>query len=128
MISAATALCMGVLCIPLSSEAPMPVSPAASVTAATEGITGSGTCGANLTWSIDEKERPLIIGGIGRMTEWDEIGKIPWRNLYGYYDNVIVEKGVTSISHNAFQGAKLHTVTLPDGCPMQSLTVSNAAC
>lgn len=65
----------------------------------------SGTCGDNLTWTMDDRGN-VIISGTGPMTEYRDAGTSPWthpgddirNNIYG----VIVEEGVTSIGQNAF--------------------------
>ena len=65
----------------------------------------SGTCGENLTWTMDDRGT-VTISGTGPMTDYPVAGTSPWthpgddirNNIYG----VIVENGVTSIGQNAF--------------------------
>lgn len=74
----------------------------------------SGTCGENLTWSLDN-EGTLTISGTGEMNNYDifdsDIGK-GYRNSI---KRVVIEEGVTSIGDNAFSYCSSITeVTIPD--------------
>lgn len=72
----------------------------------------SGTCGDNLTWSLDY-EGVLTISGTGEMTNF-EFGESPW---YGNaaIKNVIIEEGVTSIGNGVFYYCtSLTSVTIGD--------------
>lgn len=62
----------------------------------------SGTCGDNVTWSLDTTTGVLTISGSGAMTMYDGHEKTPWRLYEKYIKIVIIENGVTSISNNAF--------------------------
>ena len=65
----------------------------------------SGTCGDNLTWTLDD-EGLLTISGTGDMTER------PWETEA--VKRVVIEEGVTGIASYAFNGcANLEAVTLP---------------
>ena len=76
----------------------------------------SGTCGENLTWSLDN-EGTLTISGTGEMNNYvyfydSDIGK-------GYRQSikrVVIEEGVTSIGDNAFTTncRGITDVTIPD--------------
>ena len=79
----------------------------------------SGTCGDNLTWTLDS-DGTLTIEGTGPMDDyWTDEGPvdIPWKN-YRTRDikKVVLKKGVTTIGNKAFAGAYgLETVVLPNG-------------
>lgn len=72
----------------------------------------SGTCGENLTWTLDS-DGTLTISGTGEMSTYSW-GNSPW------YDNsairtVVIEDGVTNIGQLAFQNCSgLTDITLPD--------------
>ena len=59
----------------------------------------SGTCGDNLTWTLDDAG-VLTISGTGKMQEY-KLFQTPWRSLSGVKE-IIIEEGVTSISGNSF--------------------------
>ncbi len=79
-----------------------------------EGVTASGTCGDNLTWTLyDDGE--LVIDGTGVMNDH------AYDNLPPYYEyrekitSVTVGEGVTSIGNYAFGDfGKLVSVSIPD--------------
>ncbi|MBR5943229.1 MAG: leucine-rich repeat protein [Clostridia bacterium] len=75
-------------------------------------VVHSGTCGANLTWTLDD-EGTLIISGTGEMDDYDGGLSGPW----GRWDvlNAVIEEGVTSIGCGAFNGCNyLKTVSIPE--------------
>ena len=60
----------------------------------------SGTCGANLTWTLTE-DGTLTISGTGSM----ENGQTPaWADYVDSIKSVVIENGVTGICDNAFRG------------------------
>jgi len=74
----------------------------------------SGSCGANLTWVLDE-DGVLTISGEGEMWFYEPTQNMapPWHNAG--VKAVIIEEGVTSIGHNAFANCyDLSTVTISD--------------
>ena len=73
-------------------------------------IVAEGTCGDNLTWTLDETGK-LTISGTGPMTS------SPWTSTHSEaIRSVVIESGVTSIAEKAFSGcANLQSVTLPVG-------------
>ena len=79
-------------------------------------IPASGTCGADLTWSLDETGE-LIISGTGAMDNWSNdggsaIGRAPWYEMPVY--KVTIMDGVTSIGDHAFSACfDLASVTIP---------------
>ncbi|MCR5137683.1 MAG: leucine-rich repeat protein [Oscillospiraceae bacterium] len=60
----------------------------------------SGTCGENLTWTLDENGL-LTISGTGAMDDYSASNPAPWGTGAG---KVIIEDGVTSIGSSAFDG------------------------
>ncbi len=98
------------LCILLLASL-LPVSAFADTTA-------SGTCGANLTWTLDS-DGTLTISGTGAMYDWiyDYNFKTtaPWRAYLSAITTLVVESGVTSVGRHAFEGcSNLMNVTVPD--------------
>ena len=81
----------------------------------------SGTCGDNLTWTLDS-DGVLTISGTGAMENYYWIGydddgngqtTNPWGNGI---QKVVIKDGVTSIGNSAFFGCvNLTSVTIPDG-------------
>ena len=74
----------------------------------------SGTCGDNLTWSLDTETGVLTISGSGDMDDYNSYSA-PWDLQDNYITSVIIENGVTSIGYNAFKDCiNLTSVTIPD--------------
>ena len=74
----------------------------------------SGTCGENLTWTLDG-EGTLTISGTGEMEDFDYYGA-PWSKNRDSIKTVVMENGVTSIGSYAFFGCKnMASVTFPRG-------------
>ena len=83
----------------------------------------NGTCGDNLTWTLNTEERSLVIEGSGPMTDYIYTGA-PWHNSSTYIDGVsvklvnliktiIIKDGVTSIGNHAFRECDdLRSVTI----------------
>ena len=62
-------------------------------------VTDSGTCGENVTWTLDS-EGTFTISGEGEMKSYGYFNNAPWKNLNVI--NVVIENGVTSIGDWAF--------------------------
>lgn len=74
-----------------------------SVNAAT-----SGTCGDNLTWTLDDSGT-LTISGSGAMTDWIGTVSVPWNNYKNgnlNIKNVVIGNDVTTIGSSAFEMCK----------------------
>ena len=74
----------------------------------------SGTCGDNLTWTLDD-EGLLTISGTGEM--WDELNTNldQWGGEIDPIKQVCIESGVTTVGEFAFQGcSNLTTVKMAD--------------
>ena len=59
----------------------------------------SGTCGDNLTWTLDDNGT-LTISGTGKMYDYYS----PWSNATTSVKTVVIQNGVTSIGSEAFYG------------------------
>ncbi|MBO2527384.1 MAG: hypothetical protein CW335_04285, partial [Clostridiales bacterium] len=85
--------------------------PAAVLTASAE--TYSGTCGENLTWTLDTETGVLTISGEGKM-DWEIIDDIPWLPYKSDIKEVVIGDGVTNIGFAAFWGYPVASVSLPN--------------
>ena len=75
----------------------------------------SGTCGENLTWSLDE-DGVLTISGAGDMADYTDSAPTPWDARKSAITAVVIESGVTSIGNYAFyRCGNLVELTLPEG-------------
>ena len=85
---------------------------AVSAPAAEAAVLRSGTCGADLTWELDD-EGVLTISGTGAMDDYDSMA--PWDTYRRNYDRIVVEEGVTSIGMYAFSGLSvIESIILPE--------------
>ncbi|MBQ3252696.1 MAG: leucine-rich repeat protein, partial [Oscillospiraceae bacterium] len=88
-------------------ETTVPVEPVISTvevqTPAVAATTASGTCGDNLTWTLDA-DGVLTISGTGPMDDyvWYSDGETPWLYLSQNIYKVVIMDGVTSIGTDAF--------------------------
>ena len=95
----------------------------------------SGTCGENLTWTLDKTTGVLEISGTGEMYNYEQY-KSPLNN--GSIKSITIGNGVTSIGDYAFCGCtSLTSVTIPDsvtsignqafsGCGFTSITIPDS--
>ncbi|MCD7831442.1 MAG: leucine-rich repeat protein, partial [Firmicutes bacterium] len=72
----------------------------------------SGTCGDNLTWTLEDGT--LTISGTGEMYDYDEFST-PWNDYSDSITSVVIEEGVTAIGSYAFSGMSIESITIPDG-------------
>ncbi|MBR4702073.1 MAG: leucine-rich repeat protein [Oscillospiraceae bacterium] len=72
--------------------------------------TYSGTCGDNLTWSLNTTTGVLQIKGSGAMTYGSGI---PWKEYRESIKELRLPDGLTSICDSAFYGCSLESVTIP---------------
>ena len=76
--------------------------------------TTSGTCGDNLTWTLDD-EGTLTISGTGYMGDWTYYS-VPWYSLRSNIKKVIIGDSVITIGDNAFcDCSSLTSVTIGNG-------------
>ena len=69
---------------------------------ALDGETHSGTCGTNLTWSLDTSTGVMTISGAGYMDGYESYKDVPW---YPYADSInsaVIKDGVKSVGDLAF--------------------------
>ena len=90
-------------------------------------IVDSGTCGDNITWTLDD-EGTLTISGTGAMDNYKESNMVnelaPWYRDPLRVKNIIIEGGVTTIGDFAFASCnRLTNVTIPDSV----LTIGDSA-
>ena len=75
--------------------------------------TQSGTCGVNVTWTLDDAGT-LTISGTGLMKDY-EFNSMPWYELSSEIKKVVIEKGVTAIGDYAFYHCENMTAAvIPD--------------
>ena len=75
-----------------------------------------GSCGDNLTWSLNTQDSTLTITGSGEMTNWHgDPDFAPWYDYKSYIKYVSLPDGLTSIGDWAFDGCRgLTSVTIPN--------------
>jgi len=76
----------------------------------------SGTCGDNLTWTLDINTGVLTISGTGAMTDYTSASQTPWYPYLSYtnFSKVIFNEGITHIGNYVFYGySALKEVRLP---------------
>ncbi len=88
---------------------------AVSAPAADATVMRSGSCGADLTWELDD-EGVLTISGTGAMDDYDSYYDMaPWHTYRWNYDRIVVEEGVTSIGMYAFYDLSvIESIILPE--------------
>lgn len=63
----------------------------------------SGTCGKNLTWTLDA-DGTLTISGTGAMYNYNQNNRVPWPSTI---KKIFLADGITSIGNYAFKGCSL---------------------
>jgi len=77
--------------------------------------TYSGTCGDNLTWTLDTSTGVLNISGTGAMTNYSSSSSVPWDSYRSKIKTVNIGNSVTTIGMHAFwYCTSLTSVTIPD--------------
>ncbi len=71
-------------------------------------------CGDSLTWSLSAAGK-LTIRGTGDMWDFSAPSDNPWRKTGISVTDADIKSGVTRIGRNAFYGAELTSVTIPEG-------------
>ena len=84
------------------------------LTAFSETTVASGTCGDNLTWTLDS-EGTLTVSGTGEMYDYTGTSTDVWHEYRAIVTNVKINSGVTSIGEYAFFAfTSLENVTFGD--------------
>lgn len=73
-----------------------------AITANAEEAAYSGTCGENLTWTLNPENGELVISGTGDMTNWTNTFSTPWYNYRSIIKTATIGSGVTSIGKFSF--------------------------
>ena len=75
--------------------------------------TYSGSCGENLTWSLNTEDSVLTISGTGAMADYNS-SNIPWYEYREAIRSAIIANGVTTIGTNAFYYCReLTSINIP---------------
>ncbi len=75
----------------------------------------SGTCGDNVTWSLDESTGTLTISGTGNMKNYFSHGGAPWYSNRSSIKSIVISHGVRNIGILAFEDcSSLTSITIPD--------------
>ena len=75
----------------------------------------SGTCGNNLTWTLNCATGELVINGIGTMNDYGYYNGGPWYDYRDRITSVSLPDGLTSIGSHAFLGCHaLSTIGIPN--------------
>ena len=75
----------------------------------------NGTCGDNLTWSLNTKDSTLTITGSGEMSDFGYNNSAPWSDYKSYIAYVSLPEGLTSVGGYAFCACTgLTSVTIPN--------------
>ena len=75
-------------------------------------VVANGTCGSNLTWSLNTCGT-LTISGTGAMTDWSAAEEVPWNNYRSSITSVVLPVGLTSIGGYAFSDCAITKIDLP---------------
>ena len=74
-----------------------------------------GTCGDNLTWTLNTKDSTFVISGEGVMWNYEFSLPAPWSDYRSYIKYVTLPDGLTSIGNYAFYSCRsLTSVTIPN--------------
>ena len=74
----------------------------------------SGSCGYNLTWTLDD-EGILVISGKGSMTSASASTDSPFYGILSSIKSIVIEDGVTTVGSCAFYGCTtLESLTMAD--------------
>ncbi len=78
----------------------------------------TGTCGENLSWTLDDNG-VLTVSGTGEMYRWDSRDSVPWNGSKEKIKKVVIKEGVSLVGKYSFSYCEnLKEVSFPD-----SLTV-----
>ncbi len=96
--------------IETTTKAPAPEEP----TVPTPSYDYSGTCGNNLTWTLNKSTGVLNITGTGAMRNYSSSSSTPWYSYSIYIKTIKIGNSVTTIGNYAFKYCdSLTSVTIP---------------
>lgn len=76
----------------------------------------SGTCGANLTWTLNEETGELAISGNGAIDHYSEATPAPWAEYRAQIKKITIGSGVSKIGNETFRDCvNLEEVSIPEG-------------
>lgn len=79
----------------------------------------TGTCGGDISWSLDMNEQQLTLEGAGPMEfeqQPDPSDAIPWKGLQTLIQQVGISPAITTVASYAFQNCpNLLSIVLPEG-------------
>lgn len=79
----------------------------------------TGTCGGDISWSLDMNEQQLTLEGTGPMEfeqQPDPSDAIPWKGLQTLIQQVGISPAITTVASYAFQNCpNLLSIVLPEG-------------
>ncbi|MGN0636162.1 MAG: leucine-rich repeat domain-containing protein, partial [Acutalibacteraceae bacterium] len=102
------------LCALLLLSAPMGANIFAGFALTASAASYSGTCGENLTWTLDTETGIFAISGIGKMEDYNWDGA-PWYSNSSSIREVQIADSVTSIGNWALSYCEnLTSITIPD--------------
>lgn len=75
----------------------------------------SGSCGENLTWTLDDYG-VLTISGEGAMKNYGPVSPAPWYSAHEWLTKVVINDGVSNIGEYAFYKhySNLQSITIPE--------------
>lgn len=74
----------------------------------------SGSCGTNVTWSLDVSSGIMTIKGTGAISDYESRKETPWTNYANLVTELVIEDGVSRIGEYAFNSFRnLETLRLP---------------
>ena len=75
----------------------------------------TGSCGDNLTFTLDFENGTLTISGSGDMYDYSTYSDVPWYQYSSYITSVTLPEGLTSVCDYAFYNCEgLTSITIPD--------------
>lgn len=86
----------------------------AVLTLAAAAATETGSCGTDLTYTLDTETGVLTVSGTGAMTDFYAATPAPWSSYAASVRTVKLEEGVTTLGNLALEGCvKLESLSLP---------------
>lgn len=75
----------------------------------------TGSCGTNVSYSLDTTTGVLTISGTGAMKDYSLYDKVPWDSRKSYINKIVIKEGVTTIGDYAFRNIMyLSSIIIPN--------------